>query len=155
MKTHRHLTSILQAVLVTLLWSSSFIIIKKGLNEIPPVTFAGLRYFCASLFLLPLLFIRRYRIELLSLKKLQWISLAVLGLFFYVLTQGVQFIGLSLLPSATVSLMLNFTPIIVVILGVIFLNEKPSGRQLSGVIFFIAGAIIYFIPLEAVKSQYV
>ena len=51
-----NLKAVLLAVLVTFLWSTSFIIIKWGLIEIPPLTFAGLRYFIAFVFLFPFVF---------------------------------------------------------------------------------------------------
>jgi hypothetical protein len=52
----RHSRSILQALFATFLWSTSWVLIKTGLQEIPALTFAGLRYFIAFLLLLPLLF---------------------------------------------------------------------------------------------------
>ena len=42
-------TATLVAVLVTLLWSSSYILVKIGLQDLPPLTFAGLRYFIGFL----------------------------------------------------------------------------------------------------------
>lgn len=150
---NKHITSILQAILVTFLWSTSFIIIKWGLPTIPPITFAGLRYFIASLCLLPFAFRPVYRFEIRKLEKGQWTKLILLGLVFYVLTQGTQFLGLSLLPSATVSLMLNFTPLVVIALGVAFLNEKPTFRQIAGIVIFIVGALVYFLPLSEIGTQ--
>ena len=41
------LRAILQALLVTTLWSTSWVLVKIGLEDIPAVTFAGLRYFLA------------------------------------------------------------------------------------------------------------
>ena len=154
MNSGKHTTSILQALLVTFLWSTSFVIIKKGLISIPPMTFAGLRYFLASLFLFPFVFRQKYRTEIQDLNRKKWGMLLLLGLVFYVFTQGTQFIGLSLLPSATVSLMLNFTPVIVVILSIIFINEKPLPGQIAGVLLFITGAFIYFLPLSNIGTQY-
>ena len=58
-----HILSILQALFVTFLWSTSFIIIKWGLVEIPPIIFAGLRYFLAFLCFLPFLLIKRNYVE--------------------------------------------------------------------------------------------
>lgn len=150
---NRRVISIFQAIIVTFLWSSSFIIIKKNLSIINPVIFAGLRYFVASLFLFFVLFKEKYRKEIKSLKKHQWMELIALGFVFYVLTQGTQFIGLKLLPSATVSLMLNFTPIVVIIFGVLFIGEQPSKSQIAGVILFITGAIVFFIPLQSIGPQ--
>ncbi|MCB0749508.1 MAG: DMT family transporter, partial [Ignavibacteriae bacterium] len=108
-----HIFTILQALFVTFLWSTSFVIIKLGLVEIPPITFAGLRYSLAFLCFLPFILLKRnYVKEIKSLNQVQWKKLILLGLVFYTFTQGAQFLGLSLLPSVTVSLMLNFTPIV-------------------------------------------
>ena len=41
----------LQAVIVTFLWSTSWVLIKLGLEEIPAINFAGLRYTLAFLIL--------------------------------------------------------------------------------------------------------
>ena len=55
-KFSAHITAIMLALFVTFLWSTSFIIIKLGLKEIPPLVFAGLRYSIAFVVLLPFLF---------------------------------------------------------------------------------------------------
>ncbi|MCK5330003.1 MAG: DMT family transporter [Candidatus Marinimicrobia bacterium] len=138
--------SVLQALLVTFLWSTSFIIIKKGLLDIPPLTFAGLRYTLAFIFLLPLLFRKERFREIRNLAWPQWFKLIILGLTFYTVTQGAQFLGLSLLPAVTVSLMLNFTPLIVAVLGIFILREAPTKIQWLGVFLFIAGILFYFQP---------
>ena len=51
MKQSPRLLAILQAVFVTFLWSTSWILIKWNIDEIPPLTFAGLRYSLAFVFL--------------------------------------------------------------------------------------------------------
>ena len=142
-----HLKAIFTALFVTLLWSSSFVIIKIGLDEIPPLIFAGLRYFIAFLVLLPLLFKQKYKEEVKSLDKTKWIKLFLLGIVFIGFTQGMQFLGLSLLPSVTVSLWLNFTPIIVAVMGIFLLKEIPTKKQWVGTSLFIIGVFLYFIPV--------
>lgn len=129
---------------VTFLWSTSFIIIKWGLVEIPPITFAGLRYILAFFCFIPFVLNKKYILEIKQLQSVQWKKLILLGLIFYTFTQGAQFLGLSLLPSVTVSLMLNFTPLIVAIMGIYILNEKPSVLQWIGASLFIIGIITYF-----------
>lgn len=138
---------------MTFLWSTSFIIIKWGLIEIPPVSYAGLRYFIALLFFIPLVAKKKYVNEIKNLNALQWKKLIILGIVFYTLTQGTQFLGLSLLPSVTVSLMLNFTPFIVAVMGIFFLNESPSNLQWTGTILFLAGIIIYFSPISIIENN--
>ncbi len=140
-------------MLVTFLWSTSFIIIKWGLVEIPPITFAGLRYILAFLCFIPFVLRKKYTLEIKQLKSVQWKKLVLLGFVFYTFTQGAQFLGLSLLPSVTVSLMLNFTPILVAIMGIFLLNEKPSILQWVGSSLFIVGIITYFFPISLIGNQ--
>lgn len=134
---------------MTFLWSTSFIIIKLGLREIPPLTFAGLRYAIAFIVLLPFAFTKKRIEEIKKINGRQLIKLLLLGFLFYTFTQGTQFIGLSLLPSVTVSLILNFTPILVAVMGIFLINEKPTPLQWLGTLLFIAGIFIYFFPLDS------
>jgi len=46
------LRAILEALLVTFLWSSSYILTKFGLTDIEPLTLVGLRYLVASIVLI-------------------------------------------------------------------------------------------------------
>jgi len=152
-KNESHLKAILLAVLVTFLWSTSFVIIKIGLAEIPPLTFAGLRYTIAFICLLPLGFTKRYYVEIKSLNKNDWLKLTLLGILFYAFTQGTQFIGLSLLPAVTVSLWLNFTPLVVAVMAIFMIKEFPTGLQWFGVVLFICGIIAYFFPVALSENQ--
>lgn len=143
------LTAILQALLVTLIWSASWVLIKLGLADIPPVTFAGLRYFIAFLCLAALAArSAQSRAAVKRLTRRQWGLLVVLGFTFYTLTQGTQFVALTSLPAVTLSLLLNFTPVVVLGLGAALLNERPSRRQLMGIGLFLLGALIYFWPVS-------
>ena len=48
-----HVRVVALAFFVTFLWSTSWVLIKFGLKDIPALTFAGLRYTLAFLCLLP------------------------------------------------------------------------------------------------------
>jgi len=85
--------AILQALFVTVLWSTSWVLIKRTLDEIPPLTFAGLRYTLAFLILLPGLW--KYKAEVRALSAKEWLLLATLGVVFYTMTQGGQFLTLN------------------------------------------------------------
>jgi len=152
-KNHSHLKAILLALLVTFLWSTSFVIIKIGLAEIPPLTFAGLRYTIAFVCLLPFAFTKTNSIVIKNLKKKDWFKLVLLGFLFYAFTQGTQFIGLSLLPAVTVSLWLNFTPLIVAVMAIFLINEFPTKLQWLGVLLFIVGIFTYFFPVALSENQ--
>lgn len=138
--------SIIQALFVTLVWSLSWVLIKVGLDDIPPLLFAGLRYGMASLALAFVLFSRAdARQQVRNLTRSQWFILTVLGVVYYTITQGAQFLALGHLPAVMLSLMLNFTTALVVLFGV-FLNEYPNRYQWAGMLLFMIGALIYFGP---------
>ena len=145
--------ALLLALFVTFLWSTSFIIIKQGINEIPPLTFAGLRYSIAFLFLLPFALTKNRIHEIKQLRSRDWQKLIALGILFYTLTQGLQFVGLSLLPAVSVSLILNFTPVVVALLGIVTIKEIPSRRQWAGVVLFVLGVMLYFLPADLSSSR--
>lgn len=151
MKISRRWRAILQALLVTFLWSTSWVLIKITLDEIPPLIFAGLRYTLAFVILLPALWQRRDDVRALSARD--WRRLAVLGLVFYTLTQGGQFLTLSYLPAVTFSLLLNFTSVLVALLGIVALREVPSPLQWGGMGLFVAGVLVYFFPMSGPGVQ--
>ena len=136
-----------QALLVTFLWSTSIILIKIGLRDIPPLTFAGMRYIIAFLCLFPFL-MRRKRVA--SLRRLSlgaWLQLAFLGLLFYAVTQGASFVSLFYLPAVSMSLLLSFTTVLVGLLGIFLLKEIPTTLQWAGTILYLVGVLLYFYPL--------
>ena len=153
MKEHPHIKAILLALLVTFLWSTSFVIIKIGLAEIPPLTFAGLRYTIAFICLLPLAFTKKNSTQLKRLNRKDWLKLSLLGILFYAFTQGTQFVGLSLLPAVTVSLWLNFTPLIVAVMAIFLIKEFPTILQWIGILLFIFGIVTYFFPVDLIENQ--
>ncbi len=153
MKHPSHLKAILLALLVTFLWSTSFILIKWGLAEIPPITYAGLRYSFAFLCLLPFAFTKKNKTAIKTLSGNEWMKLSLYGLLFIAFTQGAMFMGLQLLPAVTVSLWLNFTPIVVAAMAIFFLREYPTILQWGGVFLFIAGIVTYFFPASLSESK--
>jgi drug/metabolite transporter (DMT)-like permease len=149
------LRAILQALFVTFLWSTSWVLIKIGLEDkdIPPVTFAGLRYFLAFLALIPLYLLAKQATPIRRLTRRNWASLAILGLLFYTITQGTQFLGLVYLPAINFSLLLNSTAIVVALLGIPLLHERPTRWQWGGALIFVFGAAVFFFPWAIPAGQ--
>jgi len=141
-----HVKAVLWALFVTFLWSTSWVFIKFGLADIPALTFAGLRYGLAFLCLLPLALRPASLAPLKKLSARGWLRLVLLGMLFYAITQGAQFLSLVYLPAITVNLLLSFTTVVVTLLGVVFLAEIPSRLQWMGVGLYLAGAVVYFYP---------
>ncbi len=143
-----HWKAVLQALFVTLLWATSWVLIKIGLADVPSITFGGLRYFIAFLFM-ALVFIKQGGLATLrTISKHTWVRIVLVGVFYYALTQGAQYFGLGLLPAVTVNLLLGLSSIIVALLGIKILHENLSRLQWLGVILSPMGAFIYFYPAQ-------
>lgn len=147
--------AVFQALVVTFLWSTSWVLIKIGLQaDLPAIPFAGLRYTIAFLCLLPFVLLNRaHREALRRLPRAAWVQLALLGILFYALTQGAQFVGLAFLPAATLTLLLNLTPVLVALSSGLFNREPPSITQWGGILLCVGGVLLYFLPLEIPAGQ--
>jgi drug/metabolite transporter (DMT)-like permease len=85
--------------------------------------------------------------------KRGWIKLLILGVFFYAGTQGASFVALAYLPAVTVNLLWSFSSVAVALLGVMWLAEKPTAFQWTGVLLTMTGALIYFYPVDIPAGQ--
>ncbi|MFW9799182.1 MAG: DMT family transporter [Candidatus Thorarchaeota archaeon] len=145
----RHYRAVGEALFVTVLWASSWVIIKFGLEDIRPITFAGLRYMVAAVILVgAIVWKKEHRTFTRNQDRSWWLTMAMYGVVFVAVTQGAQFIGLDLLPAITVSMLLNLTPIIVLVLGILTLKEMPTRVQSLLVLLVVIGAMIYFYPID-------
>jgi drug/metabolite transporter (DMT)-like permease len=145
--------AIIIALVVTTIWATSWILIKIGLKDIPALTFAGLRYSLATLFLLPFLLRKPIRAEMKTLSRNSWIKLIVMGVVLYALAQGGQFLGLSFLPSVTVGLVLNLCSLFVAFLAYAVIKEKPTWLQWFGVLLNLGGILFYFSPFGGFQGN--
>jgi drug/metabolite transporter (DMT)-like permease len=135
------------ALAVTVLWSSSWVLIRAGLrhDRLPPLTFAGLRYATAAAVLWAAVALNRTaRGQLAGLTRRSAGHLAVLGVVFYALTQGAQFMAIGTQPVATTSLFLTLTPLLVGLTSGRLLSERPGRAQALAAVLVPAGAAAYF-----------
>jgi drug/metabolite transporter (DMT)-like permease len=142
-----HTRALLLALFVTVLWASSWVLIRWGLDDegLRPITFAGIRYLIAAVLLAGVAVATpSARSALAGMGRRSWVALSLLGLVFVALAQGAQFVAIDTQPAATSSLVLSLTPLLVAGASTLILREKPAGRQVAGTALIIVGAIAYF-----------
>lgn len=143
--THRRAVG--AAIVVTILWSSSWILIRVGLDDenLAPLTFAGLRYALAAVVLLCWIGSRpRLRTELKLVDGPTLRGLAALGVVFVAVTQGAQFVAIDNQPAATTSLVLAPTALFVAVVSAFAIGERSSRLQFVGSGLVVVGAVVYF-----------
>ena len=135
------------ALFVTVLWSSSWVLIRWGLDDegLTPVMFAALRYGLAAIVLVGFVIVReRHNRHRYEVDRRYIVKLVALGVIMYSLTQGAMFVALDEQPATTTSLVLSLTPLLVAGGAAITLAEVPSRIQIGGVVLVAAGAFLYF-----------
>jgi len=136
------LFAIIESFLVALIWASSFVFIKMGLNNIGPITLAGMRYFGAFLILLPFVVRKRKTSPPISLGL--WIRLFLLGVSAYTIGNGALFLGLRYIPATTGSFLMSVSPLLIMFAGILWLREIPTVWQVFGVIISLIGSSLFF-----------
>ncbi|MBM6618136.1 DMT family transporter [Bacillus suaedaesalsae] len=140
--------AVLTAVVVTMLWSSSYFLNVYAFKEgVGPLTLAGLRYTIAA-FVLFLLSIS-HKGETKHREKITWKYIFLLGISGYLVAQGFQYWGQFFITPTQTSLLLNIgNTTIVAVLASILINEKIKKLTIVGMIGVIVGAGLYYFPWE-------
>ena len=149
-----YLFSVITALFVTFLWSTSFVVIKIGLKTATPMLFSGLRYLLASIILLGLvLFNDTSKREIKTLHRNHFFLLVVYGLIFITMTQGFQYLSLNQLPAITVSQLLTITPVLVLLMSNFILKEIPSRLDFILLATTLFGVFLYYYPFQIPYSE--
>lgn len=134
------MTGIIAIIITQIIWGAAPPIFKYSLSEIPPFTLAFIRFFVASLIFLPFALIRWKR---LTTRELIYIILGCLS--GVVINVSAFYVGLKFAPSINVHMISALGPIVLYILSIIVLHEKPHSRILRGMIFAFIGVVIIFV----------
>ena len=123
--------------ILSLIWGSSFILIKKGLVGLSSVQLASLR----MLFAASVIYVFSYNsIKKIPKKSWKWIIItAYLGTFFpvYLISYGQTEIE-----SGLASIITTVTPINTLVIGIIFFSLTFSIKQLLGLFIGLVGAVL-------------
>lgn len=122
---------------LTLIWGSSFILIKKSLLFFNPYQVGALRVLIASLMLLPYALLN---IKKLPKNKIKWVVLsALIGNFFPMFLFPLAETQIS---SSIAGIINSMMPIFIIFLTLIFWRKETTHRQVLGVCISFVGAII-------------
>ncbi|MHC1604685.1 MAG: DMT family transporter [Candidatus Methanofastidiosia archaeon] len=80
----------------------------------------------------------------MKLGKRRLCEFFILGITGYAIAQGLQVFGLYYLPAVTVTFLLSFNPVFVLLLGIFFVGEHPSLSQIGGILITIVGIMFFF-----------
>lgn len=125
---------ILLALLVVFVWGTSFIAIKVGVGEMPPILFTAMRFLFSAL--PAVLFLPRPKIPV-------WIIIAY-GFALGVVKFSLLFLSIKLgLPISLASILAQMQVFFTILLAFILFHEAPTRMQIIGALIAFAGIAIF------------
>jgi drug/metabolite transporter (DMT)-like permease len=103
-----------------LLWGSTWAVVRAGLDDLPPLRFAGIRMLVAGLLLLPFA-----RVQGAQLGARTTVRLMGLGCLQLAIPFGLLFIGQQWVPTSWASLLFSTFPVWLLLVGRVLLPDQP------------------------------
>jgi drug/metabolite transporter (DMT)-like permease len=129
--------------LAVFFWSGNFIVGRAVRAEIPPIALAFWRWACASLLVFS--FAWPHLKNDWPLVRRHWALLILLSILGVAAFNTLVYTGLQWTIALNAFLMQAMMPVLIVALSFILFREKISGRQTSGVVLSLAGALIIIV----------
>jgi drug/metabolite transporter (DMT)-like permease len=130
-------------IILALVWGSSFILIKRGLEVYSPGEVGALRIVFAGMVLLPLSLPR-----LKGLNKRQVKNLIIVGLVGSFIPAFLFAKAQTQLSSSLTGVFNAMTPLFVVIIGALFFNSRITRRNAIGLVIAFIGVVILLMVKE-------
>lgn len=134
----------LVAILVTLIWGTNFVVIRYGLDELEPFTFAALRF---ALVAFPLVFF-------FPRPKTSWLNLASYGLFIGFGQFGLLYwVMQENITPGLASLILQMQVFFTVLLALLFMGEKVRPGQVIALCLSFSGLALIFLHTDGQTTR--
>lgn len=127
---------------VYLIWGSTYLAIRFGLESLPPFLMSGSRYLIAG----ALIYLYAWKNGAGHPTRGQWLRATVIGLLLFVMGNGGIVLAAQTIPSGLVSLMVATVPIYVVLLDWWKAGKAPSHFTSAGLIVGVLGMVLLLGP---------
>lgn len=139
--------STLLLLAAVLIWGSTYVVTKGGVDDVPPMLFALLRYCVASILLVPIALARG------GVRRLPypvpWGTLALMGLTGVALYYIAFNLALTYTTASQGALIQSSIPAVTALLAVVWLGERPSAGRIAGIGLAVAGVLLIVAGGEA------
>jgi len=129
-------------LLLCCIWGSTWLFIKIGLADLPPFTFAGIRFVIASAILVGLVLVRR--VPWPRTAK-DWKLIAIVGVLQFALNYGLVFWGEQHIPSGLAAVLQATFPAFGMVIAHFYLpQERITLAKVFGVLLGVFGVAVIF-----------
>jgi drug/metabolite transporter (DMT)-like permease len=124
-------------VILSLIWGSSYILIKKGLTGLTPIQLGSLRVIVTTIIMAP---IGYQKIKHIPRQNMKWVALsAFVGSFFPAYLFAFAETEIS---SSITAVMVSLTPLFTLLISVFVFGEELLKKQVFGVLIGFTGIIV-------------
>ena len=123
------------------IWGSTWIFIKLGLADLPPISFAALRFTVACLLLFPIVLFQGFK---LPKEKGVWKIIIICGLLQFSFNYGLLFWGEQHISSGLAAVLQATIPAFGLILARIYVGEKITGLKIISIALGLLGVTVIF-----------
>ncbi|MDQ1525235.1 MAG: hypothetical protein QOE47_3159 [Pyrinomonadaceae bacterium] len=129
-------------LLLSLIWGSTWLFIKLGLQDLPPFTFAGVRFVVAVWILLIVIAVRR--VPLPNAPR-DWLLIALTGVMSFSVNYGLVFWAEQRIPSGLAAILQTIIPAFGLVIAHYYLpDERITLWKVCGIALGIAGVALIF-----------
>jgi drug/metabolite transporter (DMT)-like permease len=119
--------TLLAFAIIYFVWGSTFLAIRIGVHEVPPLLFAAMRFFVAGFVLFGWMIARGEP----SPTRRQWMSVLLLALLIFLIDYGLLFWAEQRVPSGVAAVMLATIPVFIALSEILFLRTQRLTVRLA------------------------
>ncbi len=140
-------------VLLAGLFGATFVAVKTGLRELPPLLFASFRFDIGAAALLGYIALTRARSTWLPRTRSDLLGIGVAGLFLVALNNGLLFLGQESTTPAMASVMYGLNPVLAPVFAWWLLGDRLSRVGALGIGVALAGVVVIVQPSPATLTS--
>lgn len=130
-------------LLLCVIWGSTWIGVKAGLETVPPFFLAGTRFTTAGVILTVIAFARDGWV----VRRPDWGRMLIASVMMITFCYGALFWGMRFVDSGTAAVLdLALTPIALLVFALLLRDEHPSLTKMAAIALGLVGAVILFGP---------
>ncbi len=128
--------------LICLIWGSTWLVIRIGLNSLTPIISVGIRFLLASLIILAVIKIKRIKLQTDSVSLKLYVFL---GFFAFTIPYGLVYWAEQYIPSGLTSILFAIMPFSIILFTHLLIKDNViTSNQIIGVIIGFFGVVIIF-----------
>src|SRR5580692_12449239 len=141
----RRWKTLLAFAIIYFVWGSTFLAIRIGVHEVPPLLLAGMRFFAAGIVLYA--WVRATGTA--SPSRREWLSITLLAVLIFLVDYGLVFWAEQRVPSGITAVMLATIPVFTALAEILILRTQRLTLRLAAALVVGIGGVAVLVSRSA------